>query len=710
VTERSPSQAEVVALARRTPLTRGAIADLARKVPAELARRTVLETLDTAGANASMVLAFVAAAGGAKLDPPVVRTLLPEVLSLDHVGPLVRATDGSVLDVLVAFLEDKRGDLELECLVALLAADELASDPAFPDERRAPAPLLTRARWLARHKLTSEASIHLGGAAIRLRDADLLALAAPHVNRARRNKKVVEETLAASRRGPLEALKDTDGARVSSGFTVRHETPAVGRNDPCPCGSGKKYKKCHALLGGPPSSVRGEEAAPASVTPQRLDAATLGPDQAALLRRSELADLETARLSTKAFVEAFKRAVDLRMWDVAARMVDEARARKDLAPEATSLVLDALHGAYGAQALEAAERFHALLPPQLAEREALSIELMRSPPDLLAKIEREAEAALRTDADGARGMILASALLRWVPALGIYVARGALHEGRTLDSQALLERIEDARDRLLISPFEAWWDVYDAFFESKEERREQKKEDEKREKMKEALRQARAASRKTAAELEKLQARIAELDESLAAGPKSKTKPTATSDAPAPQADLIEERRRLKAKIDELQRIIGEGQEERRELRRQLAMLQEQDEDDEPPAASVKPQKAVRAEDADADPEGMHEAGSVDAPRGILVPRFSDRAAKALTDLAADAAEGVLSLVSALAAGKPNAWGGVKQLTKVRTVLSARAGIHHRVLFTVKERELEVLEVLHRRDLEQVVARLARAS
>lgn len=21
--------------------------------------------------------------------------------------------------------------------------------------------------------------------------------------------------------------------------------PAVGRNDPCPCGSGKKYKKCH---------------------------------------------------------------------------------------------------------------------------------------------------------------------------------------------------------------------------------------------------------------------------------------------------------------------------------------------------------------------------------------------------------------------------------------------------------------------------------
>lgn len=28
------------------------------------------------------------------------------------------------------------------------------------------------------------------------------------------------------------------------GATVRHSLPSVGRNDPCPCGSGKKFKKC----------------------------------------------------------------------------------------------------------------------------------------------------------------------------------------------------------------------------------------------------------------------------------------------------------------------------------------------------------------------------------------------------------------------------------------------------------------------------------
>ncbi len=34
------------------------------------------------------------------------------------------------------------------------------------------------------------------------------------------------------------------GQETPAGTTVRRETPKIGRNDPCPCGSGKKYKKC----------------------------------------------------------------------------------------------------------------------------------------------------------------------------------------------------------------------------------------------------------------------------------------------------------------------------------------------------------------------------------------------------------------------------------------------------------------------------------
>jgi preprotein translocase subunit SecA len=35
------------------------------------------------------------------------------------------------------------------------------------------------------------------------------------------------------------------GAGESSQPTQRRAGEKVGRNDPCPCGSGKKYKKCH---------------------------------------------------------------------------------------------------------------------------------------------------------------------------------------------------------------------------------------------------------------------------------------------------------------------------------------------------------------------------------------------------------------------------------------------------------------------------------
>ncbi len=35
------------------------------------------------------------------------------------------------------------------------------------------------------------------------------------------------------------------GMIVPKAEPVRREAPKVGRNDPCPCGSGQKYKKCH---------------------------------------------------------------------------------------------------------------------------------------------------------------------------------------------------------------------------------------------------------------------------------------------------------------------------------------------------------------------------------------------------------------------------------------------------------------------------------
>jgi len=46
---------------------------------------------------------------------------------------------------------------------------------------------------------------------------------------------------AGARGGPSPAVSTSVGRLGAGAATV----PEVGRNDPCPCGSGKKYKKCH---------------------------------------------------------------------------------------------------------------------------------------------------------------------------------------------------------------------------------------------------------------------------------------------------------------------------------------------------------------------------------------------------------------------------------------------------------------------------------
>jgi preprotein translocase subunit SecA len=53
---------------------------------------------------------------------------------------------------------------------------------------------------------------------------------------------------AAAPAGVQDLVEERQPARVGGDDvikTVKREEPKIGRNDPCWCGSGKKYKKCH---------------------------------------------------------------------------------------------------------------------------------------------------------------------------------------------------------------------------------------------------------------------------------------------------------------------------------------------------------------------------------------------------------------------------------------------------------------------------------
>ena len=53
-----------------------------------------------------------------------------------------------------------------------------------------------------------------------------------------------EEALA----NPQGGYSDEEQAQMAGGTPIVREGVKVGRNDPCPCGSGKKYKQCHGAL------------------------------------------------------------------------------------------------------------------------------------------------------------------------------------------------------------------------------------------------------------------------------------------------------------------------------------------------------------------------------------------------------------------------------------------------------------------------------
>ena len=71
-----------------------------------------------------------------------------------------------------------------------------------------------------------------------------------HIQIRREESESTAQNLAAAKQKPRKVIESGGGTSPSGQapeepHPVRRAEPKVGRNDPCPCGSGKKYKKCH---------------------------------------------------------------------------------------------------------------------------------------------------------------------------------------------------------------------------------------------------------------------------------------------------------------------------------------------------------------------------------------------------------------------------------------------------------------------------------
>lgn len=672
---------ELHVAARRVLLVQSTVAAFAARHSAEDLSAAFREALPRSGAHAATVLAVAAAHRGAPLEADVVRQLLPELDTIALFGPLVFAASGDPLGLLIRFLDDGTGAWEREALAILLATDLL-------DGKHAPPRLLVHARRLARRPLGTMAALVFGAAAARLADPHVDALAAHFIALARGDAKLATATIEAARQAPLGVLPTAASPRISSGYTIRNEGRDVGRNDPCPCGSGKKYKKCCS------GNVTEMSAEPPAIEP-----ALLTPDQVSELRPSAIVELDPGRLSRLARIAGFRKLITYRRWGAAERILDAMRAGIS-EEEAWDWYEELVDGAIQQRAYDVVERLVVRLPADRRDRRLqILTECIRRPPDLLDRLHEHARVALEEES-GETLVSLGFALLDYFPALGVLVARAALNKQRQLDSFTLLNCMEEARDELGIAPFEPWWDVWEEINDRPDRSAMTASQRDTIEKITSELRRARQKADEAATEAARLQGRLKTLESAAAPSKRDNPEnpaPRAEPAAPAKSADvgLEAEKKRLRAKVEELQRIVSQGQEERRELRQRLATATSRSAG--PPSSDVSRERDAERDDID---EALE---PVDRPRRVVVPAFTTRASKAIADLPAETAESVLVLVAELAAGRENAWNGVKQLRR-RQILSARAGIHYRVLFRVGDGVIDVIHVTHRRDLEQVIA------
>ncbi|HET6804272.1 MAG TPA: preprotein translocase subunit SecA [Frateuria sp.] len=82
-------------------------------------------------------------------------------------------------------------------------------------------------------------------ARVRIRSEE--EVAAMEAEQQRLAARLQQQMLASGGGAPVNALGNEAPPPAPAG-TVHHEGPKIGRNDPCPCGSGKKYKHCHGQL------------------------------------------------------------------------------------------------------------------------------------------------------------------------------------------------------------------------------------------------------------------------------------------------------------------------------------------------------------------------------------------------------------------------------------------------------------------------------
>jgi len=431
--------------------------------------------------------------------------------------------------------------------------------------------------------------------------------------------------------------------------------PKVGRNELCPCGSGKKYKRCH--LG------------------KRLDAAPQSIDDLSLLSLPELLALDLASLPDELSAWVLDELLYLGEGGALLERIDAAKERhahelrERLATYRVSLG-DVKGARLAAEGLD----------------KGLVVEAGTGTPAKAVKALEKA-AADAIDADDPLVLVDAAyaALYSPFPSLGMLVARAAVADARVDDETAwqLLAAVHERRDLLGMAP----WDQASAWREGQAPGRVAVD----KQALEEVRRQlathesARREAERAFARSEKERARL----ESEATRAKQAAAQAVTGGADAQEVAV------LRAELNALKGMHKAVHEERNALRREVAQWRAQAEEE-----AVEPD-AIEPMDPDED-----DGDGTTAPSGLRTPELPEGFLDHLQRLPPATGRTAMARLGELCSGRPTGWRETKPLQGFDNVWRVKVGRSYRMLFRVHEGRLEVLDLVHRQDLEKKLHQL----
>ncbi|MEN9576510.1 MAG: hypothetical protein RL514_4365 [Verrucomicrobiota bacterium] len=616
----------------------------------------------------------------------------------DHflIGIVALKMQGEVAEPLMEALKHTRLRPQVEAATMLLIAVWCREQ----GDRPLPEGLIPMARGLARVKQLSEIGEPLLIAFAEFtKDAGLGAVIKERFPRPDPEKFEKVKALAGSLaddlvkiwRGPIHKLVPAAPPKVlAQGFTMRRSVARVGRNEPCPCGSGKKYKHCCIAKDEErlhfSTDVAGKTVDEVLAEPEphltvfKLQRAevheALGWDPRKL--KPELQEEYFVKLAASHLLDRAVEAFEILGWaqerEVAWKHVSYFVGhawRKDLALRLMKL--------RPATAGSEADLFLAFRLSLAEDNPVAQLELLEQGALKLMQTEDEQELM-----NFAHGLVMSK-----FGALGILVARSMVPLLERKRVTFLYDRLLDARDRLNLPPDDPFGEIMDERFRVKDHGEGKEAE---------ALREAQHRLDEKAGEVRVLKEGLERLHGELKAREQAPVKDVAPT-VPSAVAPVDEHAlQELRRKVEGLKSALKERHLERNELRRELQKAQANLETLRSPAAAPAAGRVEDPHDAESEADLLLPP-EPPTPQPVRLIEFPKDFHAGLNSLPRAVARGTLTMLGRLAAGEAAAFVGIVRLKACHGIFRQRIGSDFRLLFRLLPDRVQVVDLIPRQDL-----------